>query len=104
VKKGERRGVACRNHRMKRGQNRADEINQEIRIDLGSPVMVWTWSIAKPGPVNRDRLVVRGEALLKWAHFTPGRNRTQRGQQQNWRPLAGSVKPKFDPRTIVMPR
>jgi hypothetical protein len=39
LKKGERRGVACRNDRLKRGQNRADEISQEIRIDFGSPVM-----------------------------------------------------------------
>ena len=27
--------------------------------------------IAKTGPVNRDRLVIRGKPLLKWSHFTP---------------------------------
>src|SRR5262249_3574818 len=78
LKKGERRGVACRNDRVKRGQNRADEIFQEVRIDFGSPVMAQTWSIAKPGPVSRDRLVVRTESPLKWAHFTPDRNRAER--------------------------
>ncbi len=83
LKKGERRGVTCRYDSVKRGQNRADEITQEIGIDFRSPVMARTWSIAEPGPVSRDRLIVRTESLLKWAHFTPGRNRAERGQQQN---------------------
>src|SRR6516165_6217651 len=60
--------------------------------------------IAKTGPVNRDRLVIRVKPLLKWAHFTPGRNRAQRGQQQNQRSLPAPISAKFDRRAVVMPR
>src|SRR6516162_2057393 len=59
---------------------------------------------AKTGPVNRDRLVIRAKPLLKWSHFTPRRNRAQRGQQQNQRPLPAPISPKFDRRALVMPR
>src|SRR5215467_10844538 len=59
---------------------------------------------AKTGPVNRDRLVIRGKPLLKWAHFTPRRNRAQRRQQQNQGPLPAPISTKFDRRALVMQR
>jgi hypothetical protein len=71
LKKGECRAVTGRNHRMKRGQNRADEINQEVRmfrVASGGVDVV----DRQPGPVNRDRLVVRTESFLKSSPFHVG--------------------------------
>src|SRR6516162_9676788 len=58
---------------------------------------------AKTGPVNRDRLVIGAKPLLKWSHFTSRRNRAQRGQQQNQRPLPAPISTEFDRRALLMP-
>jgi hypothetical protein len=63
------RGMTSRNHSMQRRAQSANQVCQEVRVNLGLPVVRRTRLIAEPGPINGDSLKICAQAFLQRTHF-----------------------------------
>ena len=92
--------IGCRvprcNDGMRARRHRFENVFQECRISGGCPLNRRARLIAKTRPIDRNRAVIRTQALLQRPHFAPGRDRAQCGQQKHRRPLPIGVKAEVD--------